>query len=29
MYPGDASTLADFKEAEWHGEKEWDDADGK
>jgi hypothetical protein len=29
MYPGDSSTLGDFKEAEWHGEKEWDEADGQ
>jgi hypothetical protein len=27
MYAGDNSTLDDFKDAEWHGEKEWDDRD--
>ena len=26
---GDMSTLEDFKEAEWHGENEWDDANGQ
>ena len=25
MYPGDKSTLDDFKDAEWHGEKIWGD----
>jgi hypothetical protein len=25
MYPGDASTLEDFKVAQWHGETEWND----
>jgi hypothetical protein len=29
MYPGDNSTLDDFKDAEWHGEKEWDGGDGQ
>jgi hypothetical protein len=29
MYSGDASTLEDFKDAEWHGEKEWDEGDGQ
>lgn len=29
MYPGDTSTLGDFKDAEWLGEKEWDTADGQ
>ena len=28
-YPGDRSTLEDFKDAEWHGEKEWDAAGGQ
>lgn len=28
MYPGDTSTLDDFKDAEWHGDKKWDDAGG-
>lgn len=28
MYPGDRSTLDDFKIAEWRGEKEWNDASG-
>ena len=27
-YPGDTSTLEDFKEAEWHGEKEFDSPHG-
>ena len=26
---GDMSTLEDFKEAEWHGEKKWGRADGQ
>ena len=29
MFPGDSSTLEDFKEAEWHGETEWDNANGQ
>ena len=29
MYPGDQSTLEDFKDAEWHGEQEWDEGDGQ
>jgi hypothetical protein len=29
MYPGDSSTLEDFKDAEWHGGKEWDGADAQ
>lgn len=29
MYPGDSSTLEDFKDAQWHGEEEWGDADGQ
>jgi hypothetical protein len=29
MYPGDTSTLEDFKDAAWHGEKEWDEGDGQ
>ena len=29
MYPGDTSTLEDFKDAEWPGENEWDTADGQ
>ena len=29
MYPGDHSTLDDFKDAQWHGDKEWDDARGQ
>jgi hypothetical protein len=29
MYPGDNSTLEDFKEAQWHGEREWDEGDGQ
>ena len=29
MYRGDQSTLDDFKIAEWHGDKEWDDASGQ
>ena len=29
MYPGDTSTLEDFKEAEWHGEKEFDLPNGQ
>jgi hypothetical protein len=28
-YPGDASTLEDFKEAQWRGEKKWDQGDGR
>jgi len=27
-YPGDQSTLEDFKDAGWHGENEWDAAGG-
>src|SRR5438105_11813825 len=29
MYPGDTSTLEDFKDAEWHGEAEWGDGHGQ
>lgn len=29
MYPGDHSTLEDFKDAEWHGGNEWGDAGGQ
>jgi len=29
MFPGDTSTLEDFKEAQWHGDQEWDDAHGQ
>jgi hypothetical protein len=28
MFPGDSSTLEDFKEPQWY-EKEWDDPDGQ
>ena len=28
-YPGDESTLEDFKDGEWHGEEEFDDLYGK
>lgn len=28
-YQGEKSTLEDFKDAEWHGEKEFDDRDGQ
>jgi hypothetical protein len=28
-YQGDQSTLEDFKDAEWHGEKEFDDRHGQ
>lgn len=29
MYPGDTSTLEDFKDAEWRGEEEWGDGHGQ
>jgi hypothetical protein len=28
-FPGDTSTLDDFNEAQWRGEKEFDSADGQ
>ncbi len=28
-YPGDKSTLEDFKDAEWHGEEEFDNQHGQ
>lgn len=28
-YPGDHSTLDDFRDAEWHGADEWDAAGGQ
>lgn len=28
MYPGDASTLDDFADAQWHGDA-WDEADAR
>jgi hypothetical protein len=29
MYPGDTSTLEDFRDAEWHGEEEFDNLHGQ
>jgi hypothetical protein len=28
-YPGDASALEDFTDAQWHGDRDWDDGHGR